>query len=192
MFLLSLGVLLFCLAHLVPSALPEVRAKAVEKLGLMPYKGAFALVSIVAVVLIVVGWQAVEPVTVYQLPPPAGGAAKALMIVALVLFVAPYFPTNIRRGVRYQQLTAALVWGSAHLIANGDNRSLVLFGGLAMWSVVAMALKSRRDGEWQVPEPFSPVGDAMVVVAGVAAYVVLVFLHPVIFGGPDLIGEFLM
>ncbi len=192
MFLLSLGVLLFCLAHLVPSALPDVRAKAVEKLGLMPYKGAFALVSVVAVVLIVIGWQSVEPVTVYQLPAAAGGAAKALMVVALILFVAPYFPTNIRRGVRFQQLTAALVWASAHLIANGDNRSLVLFGGIAMWSVVAMALKSGSEGKWEPPGPYPPVGDAMVLVAGIAAYIVLVFLHPAVIGGPDLIGAFLM
>ena len=77
MFLLSLGVLLFCLVHLVPSALPDVRAKAVEKLGLMPYKGAFALVAIVAVVLMVVGWQSVEPVTLYQLPAAAGGLSAA-------------------------------------------------------------------------------------------------------------------
>ena len=41
----------------------------------------------------------------------------------------------------------------SHLLANGDGRSIVLFGGLGLWAVVAIVAINRRDGAWQKPEP---------------------------------------
>ncbi|MDP6952043.1 MAG: NnrU family protein, partial [Alphaproteobacteria bacterium] len=183
MLLLGLGVILFCLVHLVPSALPDLRANLVDKMGEMGFKGLFAVASIVGIVLIVLGWQQAVPAQVYLLPEAATRATKALMIFALILFFAPYIPTNIRRAVRHPQLTGVLVWSIAHLLANGDNRSIVLFGGMAMWSVVAMALISGRDGDWVPPEPKSPIGDAVAVIVGVVAFIGLVLMHQSLFGG---------
>ncbi len=188
---LAVGVLLWSLLHLFPSFAPEARAGLVARVGEWPFKGLFALVIVGSIVLMVLGWRAVEPVTLYTLPSLARGAATALMIVALVLVVAPYIPTNIRRAVRHPQLTAVLVWATAHLLAAGDNRSMVLFGGIGLWSVVAMALISRREGDWERPEVKPPTGDAVAVVVGIVAYLVLLFAHPWLFGGPALAGGWL-
>ncbi len=190
MLLLGLGVILFGLVHLVPSALPDLRAGLVAKIGETGFKGLLAVASIVGIVLIVLGWQQAQPALVYQLPLAATRATKGLMIVALILFFAPYLPTNIRRAVRHPQLTGVLVWGIAHMLANGDNRSIVLFGGMAMWSVVAMALISGRDGDWVPPEPKSPIGDAVAVIVGVVAFIGLVLMHQSLFGGVPIMAGF--
>jgi uncharacterized membrane protein len=188
---LAVGVLVWSLVHLFPSLAPEARAGLVARVGEGPFKGLFALVIVGSIVLMVVGWRAVVPAPLYTMPSLARGVAIALMIIALVLFFAPWLPTNIRRAVRHPQLTAILVWGAAHLLASGDNRSMVLFGGLGLWSVVAMALITRREGDWERPEAKPPTGDAVAVVLGIVAYLVLLFVHPWLFGGPALAGGWL-
>jgi len=188
--MLGLGVILFGLVHLIPSALPGLRAGLAGSIGEMGFKGLIAVASIVGIVLMVLGWQQVEPALVYQLPLSVTRATKGLMIFALILFFAPYIPTNIRRAVRHPQLTGVLVWGIAHMLANGDNRSVVLFGGMAMWSVVAMALISGRDGDWVPPEPKSPIGDAVAVIVGVVAFIGLVLMHQSLFGGASIMAGF--
>ncbi|MBW2245152.1 MAG: NnrU protein, partial [Deltaproteobacteria bacterium] len=69
-----------------------------------------------------------------------------------------------------------------HLVANGDQRSLVLFGGIGIWAVVAMLSINRRDGEWEKPAPLAPMAYIKPVVAGVVAYVLLALAHPYIAG----------
>ena len=48
-----------------------------------------------------------------------------------MLLLAPYSHNNFKRLLRHPQLTGVLLWGVGHLFANGENRSLLLFGGMA-------------------------------------------------------------
>jgi uncharacterized membrane protein len=70
---------------------------------------------------------------------------------------------------------------TTHLLANGDLRSLVLFGGIGLWAVIEILSISRRDGAWEKPEPLPFTAEVKPLVAGVVAYAVLTFAHPYIF-----------
>jgi uncharacterized membrane protein len=68
------------------------------------------------------------------------------------------------------------------LLANGETRSVVLFGGLAVWAILEMLLINRRDGAWNRPPPAPRRNDAVLILAGVIAYIVLAAAHRWLFG----------
>lgn len=179
---LLLGVLLWSAIHLLPCAGVRLRGRLVERLGEDPYKGLFSLTIVLSVVLMVVGWRSTPPAHLYAPPSWSRLAANLLMLVALVLFAASALPTNMKRALRHPQLTGLLTWAVSHLLANGDSRSLVLFGGLGLWSVAAMLLINRRDGPWQKPEPQPWSADLKPVIGGVVGFVVIYLAHPWIAG----------
>ena len=68
------------------------------------------------------------------------------------------------------------VWAFAHLLVNGDLASIVLFGGLMLWSVASMLLINRAEPDWQRPGPSSAANEAKTlvltaVIVGVIGYV---------------------
>ena len=101
----------------------------------------------------------------------------------MVGFFAPYPPNNIKRLLRHPQLTGVKLWGVGHLLANGETRSLVLFGGLTAWAVLEVVLINRREGARTVP-PVAPAKyDILLVVVAIAVYAVFAFFaHPWLFG----------
>jgi len=42
-------------------------------------------------------------------------------------------------------------WALAHLLLNGDSRSVVVFGGLGIWAILEIFFINRRDGDWVKP-----------------------------------------
>jgi len=138
----------------------------------------FSLVVLAAVALIVVGWRGTEPAILYA--PPAWGriAANVSMALAFWLFVVSGAPSNVRRALRHPQLISVVIWAGAHLVANGDGRSVVLFGGLGVWALVMMPLLNRRDGAWVRPEPTPLVTDAGVLAIAGAVFLGVRWAHP--------------
>ena len=188
MTMMIVGVLVWSGVHFIPMAAGSLRARLVKRLGEPAYKGGFALTLVAAITLMVFGWRSMAPFYVYQ--PPAWGplATHLVMALALVLFVASGLATNIRRVLRHPQLTGFALWCGAHLLSNGDGRSLVLFGGLGLWAILAIALLSRRDGPWVKPAP-QPIGAEWKPLAGAAALYAIFFLaHPYIAGISTLPG----
>lgn len=179
---LVLGVLSWSAVHLLPSVGVSARARLVERLGEDRYKGLFALAIVLSVVLMVLGWRSAEPRLAYAAPAWSALVANVLMFVALVLFAASALPTNLKRVIRHPQLTAVAIWAGAHLLSNGDNRSLVLFGGLGLWAVVAMVTINRRDGAWEKPEPQPLAGELKPLLAAVVVFALLFWVHPYIAG----------
>jgi uncharacterized membrane protein len=179
---LALGVLLWSIAHFIPSLFAGPRKKLVERFGENAYKGLFLLLMVLAIYLVVSGWKAAVPESVY-LPPAWGRHVTALlMLVGFVLFFAPYPPNNIRRRLRHPQLTGVVLWGVGHLLANGEARSIVLFGGFAAWAILEMVLINRRDGAWTRPEPVPRKNDLLLVAGGAAVYLLVAFSHRWLFG----------
>ena len=179
---LLLGVLLWSAAHLLPSAGASVRARLMGRLGEGPYKGLFALTILLSLVLMVMGWRSAEPVHLYAAPGWSRLAANLLMGVALVLFVSSGAPTNLKRLLRHPQLTGVATWAGAHLLANGDSRSLALFGGIGVWALAAMFGINRRDGAWEKPAPLPLSAELRPLVGGVVLYAILYLAHPWIAG----------
>jgi len=179
---LWLGLIVWSVAHAMPCCAPGVRAALIERLGANPYKGVFALVIVGSIVLMVLGWRSATIDIVYE--PPAWGRhlAMLLMLAAFLLFAFSHGESNLRRFIRHPQLTAVVVWAIAHLLANGDSRSVVLFGVLGVWAVVEMLLLNRRDGALVPPEPRAWRAELKPVVIGVVIYAIFIALHPFLFG----------
>lgn len=186
MLLLLIGVVLWSLVHLYPALLPASRQRLLDKLGEGPYKGVFALGILAGIALIIVGWRSITPAAIYS--PPLGHSLlmSLLVLAAFILFAASAFPGNIRRFIRHPQMTATILWGVAHLLSNGSNRAVVLFGGLTIWAVLEIVFINRRDGAWEKPGEAPVSKDVIAVVAGIAIYVLVASFHESIFGVPAL------
>ena len=182
MYLLILGLAMWSLIHLFPSFAKDARENIINKLGIGPYKGLFALLIVSSVILIVFGWRSIEPVDVY-LPQSWGRYVTYLLVLlTFILFVAARRKTNIKRFLRHPQLSGLVLWGIAHLFANGDNRSLILFSGLTIWAVLEMLMINRREGEWKRPELISVKYDVITFIGGCVFYAILLMAHPYLSG----------
>ena len=172
------GIALFSIVHLSAAVVPRLRNTLITTIGQGGYRAAFSVVAVVSLVMIVVGWRSTTPVAVYA--PPARGSTLAflLMFVSVVLFGAAHAKTNIKRFVRHPQLSSIVLWSIAHLVANGDSRSLVLFASLGVWAMVEMPLINRRDGEWLRPERATSRNEMIGAAITVVMFLVLIALHP--------------
>jgi uncharacterized membrane protein len=182
MTLLLLGVVLWSFAHLIPSAMRPLREYLIEELDAQKYQGLFALTILLSVVLMVFGWRSTDAVSFYSSGIAGRWVAIVLVFPALVLFAASGVETNIKRWIRHPQLMGVAVWAFGHLVANGESRAIVLFGGLLVWSVATMMAINQRDGEWEKPERLPLQADLKPLVAGAVVYVALYFAHPWIAG----------
>lgn len=180
--LLIVGVVLWSVTHLFPAYAPGARRNLIARLGEKAYKGMFALVIVAALALIVMGWKATLPDFLYA-PPTWGRHLTALLVlIAFILFGASHGRNNIRRIVRHPQLSGVIIWGIGHLLANGETRSVILFGGLTAWAVLSILLINRREGAREKPEPAPVRKDVIAVVAGVVVYAVVAGAHQWLFG----------
>jgi uncharacterized membrane protein len=175
---LTAGILLWAFVHLVPGPGQTIRQKIIAAIGEKPYKGVFSFALLVSLALMIFGWRSAAPEPVY-LPPAWGGpVAVLLMPVAIFLFAASRARTRVKRLIRHPQLSGVVAWSVAHLLANGDNRSLLLFGGLGVWALLEMAVINSREGPWTKPvvPPFA--NEIRLMVIAIVVFAVLVYLHP--------------
>lgn len=176
--LLTLGVLLWSVTHLFASMGAGARGRLQAAIGQGPYRGLFSLTLVVALILIVVGWRSMSPEPLYV--PPAGMRYVTILLVpiAIVLFTSSRAPTDIKRFIRHPQLTGVKLWAVAHLLSNGEYRSLILFGGLLAWAVLEVIFINRRDGAWARPEPVGLTKTLISAAIGLAVSVLLILAHP--------------
>ena len=181
--LLVAGLVLFIAVHLIPSV-PQLRAALVERLGAKPYRGVFSAVALLALAAVVWGYSRSPFEEVYA--PPAWGRQASMILVpfALVLFAAANMPTRVRAVVRHPMLLGLLLWAFAHLLANGEIRSVVLFGGFALFAVIEIASAVAR-GKGPPKEPVPRISmDIAAVIGGFIVAGLLAGLHGVLFGAP--------
>lgn len=184
LWLLIAGVLLWSLVHLFPSLMPAKREALVDSLG-NKYQGLFALLILLSLVLIVTGWRNTVPEPVYT--PPSGGRHLTMLLVlfAVILFGASHAKSWLKQNIRHPMLSGMAVWGIAHLLANGDIRSVVLFGGMTLWATLSIYFINRRDGDWAKPEmTVTLLDNVKLIVISLVVYVALLFLHPYFAGIP--------
>ena len=78
-------------------------------------------------------------------------------------------------------LWGVTLWSIAHLLANGDLASILLFGSFGLFSLFNMFSANLRGAKKQQTK-YAFSKDAIVIVASVVVYGILVFLHPYLFG----------
>ena len=174
------GLALFFIVHLVPM-LPSLRAGLVERLGAGPYRGLFSLASIAGLVLIVLGYGQMQGLgrgnPELWIPPVwIKHVVLLLMIPAMILLVAAYVPSRIRSAVRHPMLAALTIWAFAHLLANGDLASLLLFGSFLAFAVIDRISVTTRGS----PGPLGSakggaLHDMAVIALGLALYLLILF-----------------
>jgi len=175
---LIFGIALFTAVHLVSAVVPASCRSLKAAIGDKVFRSVYSLLVLAGLVLIVVGWRSAVPVAVYA--PPAWGPTVAflLMFAAVFLFGASHAKTNFKRYLRHPQLTGVLLFSAAHLLANGDIRSIVLFTSLGAWALVEIALINRREGEWVKPPRAGMRSEMIGAAVSVVVFLVLVALHP--------------
>ena len=181
--LLLAGILLWSGVHYIPGFLPNLKINLVEKLG-KAYRGLFSLTVVLSIVMMVFGWKSSVPEMVYMLPEWSYSVTRLLMFLAFFLLGAAHAKVNIKRVIRHPMLSGIIVWSGAHLLSNGDNRSIILFGGMMIWAVVEILIINKRDGEWQKAEKTPLKNDIRVAIITVVVYMVFSFAHPYIAGVP--------
>jgi uncharacterized membrane protein len=183
MTLLICGVLLWSLVHFTPSLAAPIKQSLASKLGENGYKGIFSLLTLAALLLMVFGWRSIDqPTYLYQLPLWTRHLGMLLVLVAFILFVASSMPTRIKQVLRHPQLTGVALWAGAHLLMNGDSRSLVLFGGLGAWALLEMLFINRRDGPWVKPAVPGIGQEVKILLIGLVVFMGVLFAHPWIAG----------
>jgi uncharacterized membrane protein len=186
--ILILGLILFVAPHVFVTR-REARAAAIARLGEGAYKGLFALVSIVGVILIAWGfarYRAAGPIDIWYPPNWMRHVTAALTWPAIVFLVAAYIPGNIKRALKHPMLVGVKLWALAHLLSNGDLGSVILFGGILAWAVFDRISLKRRTDPGAPPIPVGGWGkDAAAVVVGTLLYLALGFwFHPYVVGVP--------
>lgn len=176
--LLILGILLWSVTHLFTAVAAPTRTRIVGRIGLNPYKGLFSLAIILSLVLIVQGWKAMPAGQLYTPPFEARYVTMLLMPFAVILFMSARAPTDIKQFIRHPQLTGVKLWALAHLLSNGETRSVILFGGMLAWAVAEVITLNRRDGEWRKPARFGIAKTAVAALIGLVMTAVLVYAHP--------------
>ena len=186
--IMVLGLAVFVAAHVFITR-REARAAVIARVGEGRYKGLLSLASLIGVVLIAWGfarYRATSWVDVWFPPPWTRHVTVALMWPSIIFIAAAYIPGNIKRRLKHPFLVGVKLWAFAHLIANGDLGSIILFGSFLAWAVFDRISLKRRTDAGAPPIPVGGAGNDMIAIAvGVVAYVALAFaFHPVVIGVP--------
>lgn len=186
---LVLGLVLFLGLHSVSIVSPNGRDRLVQRIGELPWKGIYSLLSLLGLYLIVVGYgdARAEPVPLYALPAGLRHLAALLMLPVFVLLLATYLPGRIQRAARHPTLLAVKLWALAHLLANGNLADVLLFGGFLAWAVadrISVKKRSRAGPARPLPSlPSGPANDLLALVGGLALYGFFVaYAHAAWFG----------
>lgn len=180
--ILGLGLALWWASHLFPIYMADRRASVIARVGAGPYKGLFALVAVGAVVLMVTGYRQADFIAVWTPPTWTMHLNNLLMLLAIFLIGAKQAKSSVRHFVRHPMLAGVKVWAFAHLIVNGDLASIVLFGGLLGWAVVAMIGSSARDGAWERPAKGNMAGLIRHGIITVVVFLAIVAIHGPLLG----------
>lgn len=187
MYFLVAGLVLFFATHFYSAfrardPIRDLRAK----LGPMRFMAIYSLFAAIGFGLLVWGFDLSRP-SVRLFTPPDWGRhiTMALMLPAIILIVVAYAPRGyIKTTVRHPLLLSVTIWSFAHLFANGELNSVLLFGSFLIFALIDRIAVSGRPVKVPVRPP-SLFADIYGVVAGSVLYFLFYkYLHALIIGVP--------
>lgn len=170
--LLILGVALWWAAHLFKRLMPARRA-AMGDAG----KGAVAGALVVSILLMIFGYRMTDFIHVWAPPSFMIHINNLLVLIAIWMMSPAGTKGRLLNKVRHPMLGGFKLWAFAHLLVNGDLASIILFGGLLAWGVVAVGAINRAEPDWTPGEPGSLAKDAMFLVASLVLMAVIGWIH---------------
>jgi uncharacterized membrane protein len=191
LFWLVLGLVIFIGGHLLTRQ-RGWRDRIIAAKGENFYRTVYSIVAIMGVFMIAHGfgvYRAAGYIQIWNPPRFFGHIAILLVWPAFILLVASSVSAKggrIKAFARHPMLLAVKLWATAHLLANGDLGSILLFGSFLGWAVYArIALK--KAGDMGNPEagkhPRSNRDDLIAIVAGtVLAFAFMFWLHRPLIG----------
>jgi uncharacterized membrane protein len=164
MTMLVVATLVFLATHFVTST--PLRLALVNAMGEWPYRGAYSTVALIT--LVWMAW-AYAGAPREQLWTGFREIPSVLMPLAFVLIACGYWrnPTMVgadkllksqdpARGIiritRHPIMWGIMLWAAAHIVARGDLKSLVFFGGfllLALVGTLSMDGRKRANPDWE-------------------------------------------
>ena len=125
-----LGLVLFLGVHTLTTQ-RDLRASFIASVGEGGYKIGYALASLAGLALIIWGfghYHAAGMINIWYPPKFLKHITVALMLPAVILVVASYIRGRIYTTLKHPMLAGIKLWAAAHLLANGDLGSIILFG----------------------------------------------------------------
>jgi uncharacterized membrane protein len=186
MSLLIIGLILFLGSHSARIFAEPWRNHMIDRLGEVKWKGLCAILSLIGLVLIVIGYgQARQmPVVLWQPPTYLAHIAILLNLVAFIFLASSLSKNNaIRLKLKHPMILGVKVWALAHLLANGTLTALILFGSFLLWAV--LDFRSARKRPILMPEKavVSTKATIIVIVSGVVVWAAFIFgLHQYLIG----------
>lgn len=179
MLLLITGLIVFLGIHSVRILAPEWRAQRITSMGEGPWKGIYSLVSLVGLVLIIWGFGVARSTTGILYDPPIWlrHIALLLMLFSFISMIVFNLPAGrLKPMLKHPFLISVKTWAVAHLLANGETASVVLFGTVLAWAVWDRIAVGRRGETAPVPGPAK--WDVMAVLTGAVLWLLFVWkLH---------------
>ena len=181
-----LGLILFLGVHTLTTQ-RAARARVIASTGEGGYKIGYSLLSAAGLALIIWGfasYRATGWINVWYPPVFLKHLAVALMLPAVIMVVASYIRGRIYTTLKHPMITGIKLWAAAHLLANGDLGSIILFGSFLAWAVFDRITLKRRTDSGGPPIPVGGASNDLIAIAvGVIAYLALAFaFHPVVIG----------
>ena len=110
MILLTLGVILWAVAHYFKRLAPDARA-AMGNRG----KGLVAVALVISLLMMIFGYRGAEFIHVWSPPSWTVHLNNLMMLIAVLLYGMSATTGRLRGKMRHPQLTAVKVWAVAHL-----------------------------------------------------------------------------
>lgn len=185
--ILILGLVIFLGVHSIRIFAKDWRRRQIARIGEGSWKGLFALVSVVGLALIIIGFgeARANPVLLYAPPAWLRHLNILFTLMAFLLITAAYIPHNrLKAKIGHPMLAGVKVWAFGHLLAIGMLRDVVLFGAFLLWAIVDFVVSRRRDRAAGVVYPAGSLkGNLMVLAVGVIAWILVAFcLHALLIG----------
>ena len=113
---LIIGLVLFIGMHSISIVNEPLRDRLVAKLGEIPWKGIYSVISIIGFALLIYGYgQARQnPTVLYTTPDWFRHINMVLMLFVFPLFLAANFPGKIKAMAKHPLLAATKIWAFAH------------------------------------------------------------------------------
>lgn len=185
---LIIGLVVFHGIHSLRMIAPAWRNAKYEQMGEGAWKSAYSVVSLIALVLMIWGYSQArsDAAILYNPPIWSRHVAMLLMLLAFIALMVFNLPGGkLKAKLKHPMLVSIKLWAFAHLLANGDLASVLLFGSFLIWAVWnRISVKRRGDA---VPAMGPVKFDIMAVVSGILIWALFIWVaHEWLFGVPIL------